>query len=217
MDEACKKHDIAYSQHRDVETRNKADRKLADEAWERVKAGDSSLGEKATAWAVTNVMKAKSKLGMGFQKQTKKTSKRRKKVKRMKKTKKNLTFNDVVRETKKELKNSKSQGMQTALKIAKKVVRKSSKKVTKPRVIPLVQGGVLPLLPIFAALGAIGSLIGGTSQVTKVVKEAAAARQQLEESKRHNQKMEAIAIGGRGFFLKPYKKGYGLFLKNPKN
>ncbi|KAG8250358.1 hypothetical protein J6590_103442, partial [Homalodisca vitripennis] len=34
-------------------------------AWERVKASDSSLGEKAAAWAVTNIMKAKTKLGGG--------------------------------------------------------------------------------------------------------------------------------------------------------
>ena len=31
-------------------------------------AKDSSLGEKAAAWAVTNTMKAKTKLGMGLKK-----------------------------------------------------------------------------------------------------------------------------------------------------
>jgi hypothetical protein len=37
------------------------------------------------------------------------------------------------------------------------------------------------------------------------------------ESQRHNKIMEAIAIKSeKGLFLKPYKKGFGLYL-NPKN
>lgn len=65
LDEACRSHDIEYSKTSDTKERNKADLVLADKAWERVKAGDSSLGEKAAAWLVTNSMKLKAKLGMG--------------------------------------------------------------------------------------------------------------------------------------------------------
>jgi hypothetical protein len=65
LDAACKQHDIAYSQSSDNASRAIADRELAERAWARVKASDSSLAEKATAWTVTNIMKAKTKLGGG--------------------------------------------------------------------------------------------------------------------------------------------------------
>ena len=51
-----------------MNARHAADRILAQRAWERVIAKDASLGEKAAAWAVTNAMKAKTKLGMGLKK-----------------------------------------------------------------------------------------------------------------------------------------------------
>jgi len=65
LDRACKEHDIAYANYKDSQNRARADRILAERAWERVKASDSNLAEKATAWAVTNIMKAKTKLGAG--------------------------------------------------------------------------------------------------------------------------------------------------------
>jgi hypothetical protein len=68
LDEACKEHDIAYSRYKDSENRHKADLELAQKAWQRFKASDSSLGEKASAWLVTTAMKAKSKLGGGRKK-----------------------------------------------------------------------------------------------------------------------------------------------------
>lgn len=71
LDAACKEHDIAYSKTSDTTERNKADLALAERAWERVKAGDSSLGERAAAYAVTNAMKLKAKLGMGCRKKKK--------------------------------------------------------------------------------------------------------------------------------------------------
>ena len=72
LDAHCREHDIFYSQHHDTESRNKADMKLAEQAWERVKASDSSLGERAAAYAITNAMKAKVKLGMGMKNKVKK-------------------------------------------------------------------------------------------------------------------------------------------------
>lgn len=83
LDAACKEHDIIYSKYRDTENRSKADRELAEKAWQRVKARDSSIGEKAAAWALTNIMKAKSKFGSGIKKRKKK-----KKNKRISKSKK---------------------------------------------------------------------------------------------------------------------------------
>ncbi|XP_050426700.1 uncharacterized protein LOC126845423 [Adelges cooleyi] len=65
LDEACRDHDIAYLKNKDVTNRNLADKKLEFQAWDRVKAKDSSFGEKAAAYTVTNIMKAKRKIGMG--------------------------------------------------------------------------------------------------------------------------------------------------------
>lgn len=65
LDAACKEHDIAYSKYVDNDRRRIADTLLVSKAWERVKASDSSLGERAAAWAVTNLMKAKTKMGSG--------------------------------------------------------------------------------------------------------------------------------------------------------
>lgn len=63
LDEACKQHDIAYTQSGDSKRRAEADRILAERAWQRVNASDSSAAEKAAAWTVTNLMKVKSKFG----------------------------------------------------------------------------------------------------------------------------------------------------------
>ncbi|KAJ8951713.1 hypothetical protein NQ318_012563 [Aromia moschata] len=68
LDEACKVHDIAYSQFKDTTSRNIADRELAEAATKRLKASDARLGEKIAAFGVANIMKAKSKLGMGLKK-----------------------------------------------------------------------------------------------------------------------------------------------------
>ena len=66
LDEYCKQHDIFYSKNNDTAARNKADLVLADQAWERVKSLDASIGERAAAYAIVNAMKAKAKLGMGL-------------------------------------------------------------------------------------------------------------------------------------------------------
>lgn len=82
LDAACKIHDIAYSKSSDSESRKKADGELAERAWQRFKASDSSLGEKTAAWAVTTAMKAKTALGGG---------RRRKRPSKRKTTKKQCT------------------------------------------------------------------------------------------------------------------------------
>ena len=67
VDSACKEHDISYSKNREnIEKRNIADKILAEKAWQRVFGKDSSSAERIAAYTVTNIMKAKSKLGMGM-------------------------------------------------------------------------------------------------------------------------------------------------------
>ena len=74
-------------------------------------------------------------------------------------------------------------------------------------------GGFLPfLIPVFAGLSAAGALAGGAAGVVKAVNDSNSAKRQLDESKRHNEAMEAIALG-KGLYLRPDKKGLGLHLK----
>lgn len=62
------------------------------------------------------------------------------------------------------------------------------------------RGGIIPLLPVFAGLSALGSLAGGASAVAKVITDTRNAKKNLDELKRHNTAME-----GRGLYLRPYR------------
>lgn len=172
LDSACKEHDIAYSQNIDLEGRHAADKVLQEKAWQRVKAKDSGLGEKAAALLVTGAMKTKRALGMGIRKK-----------------------------------------------------RRSKKRVIKA---PKFGGFIFSIPLILGALGALGSLGGGAAAIAKSVNDAKANAQTLAETQRHNKAMENLASGkgiylpyrkkirGKGLYLRPMKKGLGLFL-HPKN
>lgn len=207
LDTACKEHDIAYSRNReDINSRNAADRVLAEKAWQRVKASDSSLGEKAAAYAVTNIMKVKSKFGMGL---------KRKKCNKMKKK---LTLKKLIKTASKAATSSNDSriAIKTALQAARTIMKKAGGKrnVSLQRILPVPKvGGFLPaLIPLFAGLSAVGSLAGGAAGIAQAVNRANAAKQQLEEQQRHNKKIEAQALG-KGLYLKPYQKGYGIVMK----
>ena len=57
LDEACREHDIAYSKYKDNERRGIADRVLAGKAWERVKALNSGISERAVSYTHLDVYK----------------------------------------------------------------------------------------------------------------------------------------------------------------
>lgn len=212
LDAACKEHDIAYSKHKDLSSRHEADRILEEAARSRFKAKDSSLGEKASSWAVANVMKVKRKLGMGA-----------KKNKQMRNFNKSILSD--VRNSLKGYRGGKIMaGARISLKAARRVIKKAGgrKRIKIPRMIPLPKsGGILPLLPILAGLSAMGSLAGGMAGIARAVNKVKDAQRQMDESKRHNKTMEAIALGnknGAGLYLKPYRKGLGLYTSpHPKN
>lgn len=65
LDQGCREHDIAYSQHPDLENRRLADLELSRVAGERLRADDASLGERATAALVKAAMVLKRKVGAG--------------------------------------------------------------------------------------------------------------------------------------------------------
>ncbi|KAF0749876.1 Uncharacterized protein FWK35_00018420, partial [Aphis craccivora] len=149
FDTACREHDIAYERSNSIVYRN--DHILEQQAWERFKSKDSSLKEKAVSWGVTTVMKAKRKVGGG------------------------CGFNAVVKAFKNVLK--KNAGEKNLMKLTKKCVAVARKtfKSTKTKVSRIVnipkKGGVLPLIPIFAGLSALGALTGGVANVVKVANE----------------------------------------------
>ena len=73
LDESCKAHDLQYQEHQDLESRRRADLELNLAADERLKAKDSSLGERITAAAVRTAMALKRKLGAGVKKRKTRT------------------------------------------------------------------------------------------------------------------------------------------------
>lgn len=221
LDAACKTHDIAYSQHKDSTERSKADTILQDEALKRVISKDASLGERATALGVAAAMKIKRTVsGKGLSNRKKMTKRTVKSVK-----KKHVSFANLVKKAKVAVKELKPDNLNSAIKIAMASTRSSlkGKTVREPRSIklPSFKGGILPLVPIFAGLGALGSIVGSAAGVASAINNVRKGQKELDETKRHNQSMEAIALGGqkgRGFYLHRFKTGRGFYLKRfPKN
>lgn len=205
LDQACKAHDIVYSEYDSGKERYEADKRLCSEAWKRVTSKDAKFGERATALGVTAAMKAKMKLSKYGGK--------------LNKFIKNKCFKSLVSIIKRALKGKaiSKASISAALKAAKTF--KKFNNISNPRVIQLPKtGGALPLVSIFAGLSALGALSGGIANIVKSVRDTSSARDVFEDSKGHNRKEIAIGKSGSGLYLKPYKRGYGLYLKpNSKN
>lgn len=189
LDELARAHDIAYDESNSLTDRHRADETLENQAWEVFKSKNTGIKEKAASWLVTTAMKAKRKLGAG------------------------CGFKKMVLAAKKAIKNKVNEKnitklVRTCLTAAKKSKKsKKSKNSKTPRIIPIPKkGGVLPLIPIFAGLSALGALTGGVGNIVKVVKEL------------NSGKNTPINLG-KGLYLTPHKgssykivKGKGLYL-----
>lgn len=230
LDAACKKHDLAYLHNsEDLSARHQADYELEQSAWKRVKSKEASLREKAAAWLVTNVMKAKQRFGMGVP--STKQNKRRSKVSKGKKRgnkrrrrhqqKPKKAFGSAIRQPirsqlmKSGEKKSLEKNLMKTSKIAITAARKSLKaaggkrKIRTPRIIPIPKtGGILPLIPIFAGLSALGSLAGGAAGIVRALKTVKNAGTEKTGATLR------LCSKGNGLFLKPYRTGMGLFLSN---
>lgn len=143
-----------------------------------------------------------------------KANKKKKRIQRNKCSKKStITFGEFIKRIKNHIVQQQPKTFKTALSVALKKASNIKKQIKPTRVIPVPKvGGFLPLIPLFAGLSALGALSGGAAGIAKAVNDAKSARQELEESKRHNRTMESIALG-KGLYLKPYKTGLGLFLR----
>ena len=128
---------------------------------------------------------------------------------------KGIPFITALNRAREAIIQEKPQDLFTAAQVALKAFG-GVEKVLPTGIIPLPKtGGFLPLLiPLFAGLSALGALSGGAAGIAKAVNDAKSAKDKLKESQRHNETMEAIALGkkGSGLYLKNYKSGLGLYL-----
>lgn len=189
---------------------------MAQEAWKRVTANDAGIGEKAAALTVAGAMKTKiglSKMGSGIKRLKCKKGKALKKKKKV--GKKKYSFKTLVSKTMKSIReqNDKSENANDIIKSAIVVARKLKKEsdIIEPRIIPIPKrGGILPLVPIFSGLSALGSLAGGVSSVINAIKSTTDGKRSMKRQ----ENADTITVGksksGHGLYLHPYKKGYGL-------
>lgn len=231
LDQACKRHDIAYSKLQNSKERREADKVLVSQAFPRVYSNDAKLGERAAALLVSSLMGAKiglSKIGLGLNATGRKKKKQRKSMKtkrrgsskqrkakrvkknRLKKEKKSISFARLVSGAKASVKKSKmdSSELNDTIKAAIRSVKdmKGKKRVKIPRILKLPKygGNVFPILPILTALSAIGSISASTAGVVKAIKS-------IEKSK--TTPSSAQKKIGRGLYLSSNKRGSGFFLK----
>ncbi|KAJ8912714.1 hypothetical protein NQ315_012268 [Exocentrus adspersus] len=118
------------------------------------------------------------------------------KKQKKKPTQKKICLTKAVKRIKNQIHKEKPDTLGDAIGVALKAAKNLKKKVKPTRVVKIPKtGGVLPLIPIFAGLSALGALSGGAAGIAKAVNDARSAKQQLQESHRHNKTMEAIALG----------------------
>ena len=238
LDAACKRHDLAYLQNSDnLSERHLADYELEQSAWKRAKSKEASVGEKGAAWLVTNIMKAKQRFGMGVSSQLSgerscKSPCGRRGVKlpkgngvsKKRRCLKKVAFGSAIRRPiRVELlkaggKKIIERNLMNASKIAVGAARRSLKKaggkrkIRTPRIIPIPKtGGVLPLIPIFAGLSALGSLAGGVAGIVRAVRTAKKSNDEKTGDALH------LRSNGNGLYLKPYRTGMGLYINNNNN
>ncbi|KAK9752043.1 Phospholipase A2-like domain [Popillia japonica] len=236
LDEACKEHDISYSESEELSRRHAADERLYKKALARVGSRDAGAGERIASAIVAGLMKSKVKLGIGLRRSSRKRKMGRIRRKRGRRYGGTISFMQAMKRARSVLgRKAKGRSVLDNARIAYNSLSKlRGKKILFPksRVIPIPRkGGFLPLIPLFAALGALGSLGGGAAAIAKAVNDAKAAKDQLAETERHNRAMEtkkAAGSGlyvkpyrsecginiGRGLYVKPYKAGCGLYLSN---
>lgn len=209
LDKACKVHDIAYSKFSGDQERREADKELASSAWKRVTSWDASAPERAAALAVTAAMKTKVALSSGSGMKKARKQRRRNASKASTKNRKKCCFKKLIAHTKRALKLGKPQSSNQILDTALVAARNFGihKNVTKPKIIQLPRsGGSLPLVPIFAGLSALGSLVGSASSLVRAIKATNDAKSAIVRG------IKNVHIGS-GLYLRPYKNGYGLYLK----
>jgi len=209
LDDLALTHDKAYSKSNILTDRHQADYALQEGAWNRVLAPDSSLGEKAAAWAVTNVMKAKRAIGAGVATRYKPypISLSEEDKLRVANASKPIEVHINLTRTKSSLMNELDMPL-TVYQINKIVKGRKEKKnsvklkLSTAQLQHFKQGGFLPAL--LAAASVLGTLYNSYSNKK-------ANDRLVEERIRHNKALE----GGKGLYMsrKPRAlEGTGLYM-----
>lgn len=109
-----------------------------------------------------------------------------------------VSFASLVKNAKLAIKHTRPDDIKSAIEFAVSSVKKNKrgKRVREPRTIklPSIEGGILPLVPIFAGLSALGSIVGSTAGVANALNQARRGQLDLEESKRHNKKWNRLQL-----------------------
>lgn len=129
------------------------------------------------------------------------------------------TFKNIVSHTKSHINNLKPKCKKMLMELAYATAQElaSDLPIKLPRVIPVPKtGGFLPLIPIFAGLSVAGGIADGVIGIKKAINTFKAAKQELLNSKRYDQRMESVCVG-KGLHLKPYKDGLGIYVTKQKN
>ena len=126
--------------------------------------------------------------------------------------KKKTAFRKIVNSAKKLMRRKKNP-IDSALAGARSAINKAGgkKHILVPRIIPIPTkiGGILPLIPIFAGLSALGSIASGASSVVKAINTVNSAKQHVGNGAYLKPFSTSI---GNGAYLKPYRTGLGLYL-----
>ena len=221
LDEAAKKHDIAYSRHKDLKNRHIADKELEYRAWEITKDKNTPLSERATAWLTTNAMKIKRKLGGSIKTSRAHNHRRHRHINRKHKLSsgKGLSFNQIVSKARQAIKGNRNKKnpdinalVNQSLAAVRKIKVKNHHHSHKSRIIPIPKtGGAIPLIPILTALSHVGSLVGGVSSIVNAIKNIKNVRDEYKTTQQ--QQGSGIIQGfriGQGLTLKSHKKGFGI-------
>ena len=70
------------------------------------------------------------------------------------------------------------------------------------------EGGIFPLIPIFAGLAAAGSIAGGSAAIANAYSSKKSQDAQLERERAHDTRVEQL-LKGEGLQLPEYQKGNG--------
>ena len=70
------------------------------------------------------------------------------------------------------------------------------------------EGGIFPLIPIFAGIAAAGSIAGGSAAIANAVNSKKSQDAKLEHDKAHDDRVETL-LQGKGIYLPEYQKGNG--------
>lgn len=231
LDEACKEHDISYSNCEDSKSRREADKILIKRAFNRIYARNSKLDERAAALLVSGLMTAKvglTKIGFGLNSSSK--PKKGNSHTRRADVRKQIAFKKLLQSAKKSIKKSRSKSLSVdkTVKAAIRTVNKLSngRKIKVPRVLELPKfygGNINSILPTLSALASVGSIASSTVNIVKTIQDIKNASKQIKKENKHSsdthREIETKIGGGlsliykadknakrSAFFLKPYQE-----------